>query len=91
MEKTIIVIGAGKASELSAKLTTMLKNEYGEDLTILSQAEANERGILQGNIPSVSEFKLEAQPIFKMPELFYDKHALKNDCKKGWRKNLKKN
>lgn len=78
--KTIIVIGAGKT--LPSELIAQIKHSHGEDMIIISDEEAKEKGI----IPNIEQkpFIFKAMPEFKTP--FIDVHAEKNDCKKGWRK-----
>lgn len=45
--KTIIVMGIGKGEELSVLLRAELIAQHGADLIILSESEANEKGILK--------------------------------------------
>ncbi|MDP2692724.1 MAG: hypothetical protein Q8O88_03750 [bacterium] len=85
-QKTIIIMGIGKGEEINATLREELITQHGANLIILSESEANEKGILKGNVPSISQFKITAPPIVSYPDIFYDPHLMKNDCKKGWKK-----
>lgn len=78
--KTIVVIGAGKI--LSAELIAQIKHSHGEDMIVISEDEAKEKGV----IPNIENkpFIIKPMPELKIP--FIDVHAEKNDCKKGWRK-----
>jgi hypothetical protein len=84
--KTIIVMGIGRGEELNASIRAALITQHGEDLIILSESEARDKCILKGNVPSISQFKITAPPVMKMPEVFFDSYSHKEECKKGWRK-----
>lgn len=83
MESKVIIIGTGRGYSVSESLKKELLDKYG-DITILTAEEANEKGIIKSDYPPVSEFILTAPKISPTP--FFDKHAAKNECKKGWRR-----
>ena len=80
---TIIVIGIEKADLLDIAIRRAIEQQHGDDVIILSEAEAKDKGVIPKN-PANKPFILKAMP--PLPEVFYDKHQDKNDCKKGWRK-----
>lgn len=79
--KTIILIGAGNI--LSSVLIKEIQKSHGLDAIILSDEEAKEKGIIPKEEPK--PYILRNPPQFELPEIFYDKHQAKNDCKKGWK------
>lgn len=81
MSKTIVVIGAGRV--LSPLLILQIKKLNGSDVEVISNEVAEERGIM---IKKEKIFVLTPPPIFKEPEIYFDKYQAKRDCKKGWKK-----
>lgn len=84
-DKTIIVMGAGKV--LAAELIE-IQHSHGIDVIVISDHQAKEQGLISSGALQIEHkpFILTNLRKFELPEMFYDKHQAKNNCKKGWRK-----
>jgi hypothetical protein len=64
MTQKILIIGSGDDSK-SALLLATLSEKYGEDIILLTPAEAVEQGLKMEDFTNTPTIKIEASPLLK--------------------------
>lgn len=83
-DKVLIVGGAEKG--VSALMIATLKEKYGNDIIVVTAAEAQEQGLNESDFANTPRFKITAPPILKEASLI----GFKNDGKANRRERRKK-
>lgn len=82
---TIILVGIGPEM-LGSTVLASLKREHGDDLILMSEQDAEKKGIMPEPELKIFPFKkllVPEMPVFQMGDI---KEQHKADCRKGWRK-----
>lgn len=86
---TIILVGMGPEM-LGSTVLAALKKEHGDDLILVSEKDAKDKGIMPEPELKVFPFKEKLKmfipevPVFQMGDI---KEQHKAECRKGWRNN----